>query len=62
MATAFDSPGRMVSEAVLRRARVEQKFSLAVTARQIEDIYRAALEARYTTLRASAVAEADVSR
>jgi glycosyltransferase involved in cell wall biosynthesis len=62
MATAFDSPGRMVSEAVLRRARIEQKFSLAVTARQIEDIYRAALEARYTTLRASAVAEADVSR
>jgi glycosyltransferase involved in cell wall biosynthesis len=62
MATAFDSPGRMVSEAVLRRARVEQKFSLAVTARQIEDIYRAALEARYTTLRASAVPEADVSR
>lgn len=62
MATAFDSPGRMVSEAVLRRARIEQKFSLAVTARQIEDIYRAALEARYTTLRTSAVAEADVSR
>ncbi len=62
MRAALAAPARMSADAMLLRGRVEQKFSLAVTARQIEDIYRAALEARYTSLRASAVAEAEVSR
>jgi len=62
MRAALDAPGRLATEAMLRRERVEQKFSLATSARQIEDIYRAALEARYSVVRAGAVAEADLSR
>ena len=52
----------MAAEAVLRRRRMEQKFSLAVTSRRIEAIYRSALEARYSLLRAGHVVEADASR
>ena len=62
MRSALEEPGGMAYEAMLRRERVKQKFSLAVTAPRIEDIYRAALEARYRAHRASAVVEADVSR
>jgi len=62
MRTALDMPHQLATEAMLRRERVEQKFSLAITARRIEDIYRGALEARYSVLRAGAVAEADLSR
>ncbi len=62
MRAALVAPERMAAEAMLRRERVAQKFSLAVTARRIEEIYRGALEARYRMPGASAVAEADVSR
>ena len=40
MRAALDAPDRMAAEAMLRRERVKQKFSLTVTARRIEDIYR----------------------
>ncbi len=59
MRAALLAPGEMAAEAMLRRERVKQKFSLAVSAGRIEDIYRAALEARYSVERARAVAEAD---
>jgi glycosyltransferase involved in cell wall biosynthesis len=62
MRAALQEPGRLAGEAMLRRDRVEQNFSLAPTVRRIEDIYRNALEARYSVLRASPVAEADVPR
>ncbi len=62
MRAFLTEPDRLAAEAMLRRERVEQKFSLSVTSRRIEDIYRAALEARYSLVRAGAVAEADVSR
>ncbi len=62
MREALAAPTRMAAEAMLRRERVEQKFSLSVTARRIEDIYRAALEARYSVIRASPVPEVDLSR
>jgi len=62
MRIALAAPQQMASEAALRRRKVQEKFSLSVGVRQIEDIYRDALEARYRTLRASGVVEADVSR
>jgi glycosyltransferase involved in cell wall biosynthesis len=62
MRAALQEPERLTAEAVLRRDRVEQNFSLAAAVRRIEDIYRNALEARYSVLRASPVAEADVPR
>jgi hypothetical protein len=39
---------------------VKQNFSLASSAGRIEDIYREALEARYSLMRAHPVAEADL--
>jgi glycosyltransferase involved in cell wall biosynthesis len=62
MRAALAAPERMAAEAMLRRGRVEQKFSLAASARRIEDIYRAALEARYSLVRVGAMAEAGPSR
>ena len=62
MRAALAAPERMVAEAMLRRSRVEEKFSLSATARRIEDIYRAALEARYSLMRVGAMAEAGPSR
>lgn len=62
MRAALAEPQRMTAEAMLRRDRVAQNFSLAAAVRRIEDIYRGALEARYSVLRASPVAEADVPR
>ena len=62
MQDALAGPERMAAEAMLRRSKVEKKFSLAVAARRIEDIYRAALEARYSHLRVGEMAEAGPSR
>jgi glycosyltransferase involved in cell wall biosynthesis len=62
MRWAMTEPEQMAAEAMLRRERVQEKFSLSVTAARIEDIYRAALEARYSVTRAGAVAEADAFR
>ncbi len=62
MHAAVAEPDRMIAEAMLRRTRVEQNFSLPVTARRIEDIYRSALEARYSVLRGNPVAEVDLPR
>jgi glycosyltransferase involved in cell wall biosynthesis len=62
MRAARAEPQRMTAEAMLRRDRVAQNFSLAAAVGRIEDIYRSALEARYSVLRASPVAEADVPR
>jgi hypothetical protein len=61
MREALAAPARMAAEALLRRERVAQRFSLAAMAARIEDIYREALEARYRLLRAPAVPEADFS-
>ena len=47
---------------MLRRERVKQKFSLAVMAPRIEDIYRGALEGTIEQHGASAALKADVSR
>jgi hypothetical protein len=47
---------------VLRRARLKKKFSLSAMAGRTEDIYRAALERRYSSLRAERVEEARSSR
>jgi glycosyltransferase involved in cell wall biosynthesis len=62
MRSALTAPETLIAQAMSRRARVKQKFSLAATAGRIEEIYRDALEARYSMKRASAVAEADASR
>lgn len=62
MAFALRSPERMTAEAMLRRDRVKQKFSLDHMTRQVEDIYRGALERRYRERRASPALEADFSR
>ena len=62
MRAALDEPERLAAEAVLRRERVKQNFSLAAAAGRIEGIYRDALEARYSSMRAHPVAEADPSR
>jgi glycosyltransferase involved in cell wall biosynthesis len=61
MRQALAAPARMAAEAMLRRERVAQRFSLGAMAARIEDIYREALEARYRVLRAAAVPEADFS-
>jgi hypothetical protein len=47
---------------MLRRERVKQKFSLPATAGRIEEIYREALEARYSVERAGGVTEVDTVR
>jgi glycosyltransferase involved in cell wall biosynthesis len=62
MRAALAVPERMAAEALLRRERVKEKFSLAATSGRIEDIYRGALEARYSLMRVGAVAEAGRSR
>jgi glycosyltransferase involved in cell wall biosynthesis len=62
MRTALEEPQAMTVEAMLRRDKVAQKFSLAASSRRIDDIYRAALEARYRVVRAGAVAEVDLPR
>lgn len=62
MRGALTAPERLLTEAMARQAQVKQKFSLAVTARRIEEIYRNALEARYSVARGGAVAEADAPR
>lgn len=62
MRSALQDPERANTEAMLRRERVKQIFSLGSAVRQIEDIYRCALEARYTVSRATPVLEADPSR
>ncbi len=62
MRAALAEPDRMATEAMLRRSSVAQNFSLAAAAARIEAIYREALEARYTVIRAHSVAEADLPR
>lgn len=61
MAEALDAPDRLAAEAVLRRERVKEKFSLSLMADQVEDIYRAAMTRRYTG-RSQPVLAADHSR
>jgi glycosyltransferase involved in cell wall biosynthesis len=61
MRQALAAPGGLEAEAMLRRARVAQRFSLAAMAAEIEAIYQGALEARYRSARAQAVAEAGFS-
>lgn len=62
MRSALTAPEMLAAEAMSRQERVKEKFSLAATASRIEEIYRDALEARYSIKRAGAVAEADASR
>ncbi len=62
MRAALVDPGRLASEAMLRRESVKQNFSLRAAAAQVEGIYRGALEARYSVVRASEAPEADLSR
>jgi glycosyltransferase involved in cell wall biosynthesis len=62
MRAALGEPERLAAEAMLRRARVKQNFSLGPVVARIEDIYRVALEARYSVMRAHPVAEADLPR
>jgi glycosyltransferase involved in cell wall biosynthesis len=61
MRAALIEPERLAGEAMLRRKSVKQNFSLAASAARIEGIYRDALEARYSVLRANSVAEANAS-
>ena len=62
MRAALLEPERLASEAMLRRESVKQNFSLRAAAAQVEGIYRDALEARYSVVRASPAPEADLSR
>jgi glycosyltransferase involved in cell wall biosynthesis len=62
MGLALRTPDRMAAEAIMRRERVRQKFSLAGMARQVEDIYRGALDRRIAEVSASPAMEADFSR
>jgi glycosyltransferase involved in cell wall biosynthesis len=62
MRLALISPERMAAEARLRCARVREKFSLEVTARRVEDIYRGALEQRYRERRTGAAMRVDLTR
>jgi glycosyltransferase involved in cell wall biosynthesis len=61
MAQALVSPGRLDAEAMLRRDRLRQRFSLSVMAGRIEDIYRGALE-RYREREAGLAPKAGYSR
>jgi glycosyltransferase involved in cell wall biosynthesis len=56
------APEQMAAEAVLFRERLREKFSLEAMAARIEAVYRAALESRYRTMRAGAVAPAETPR
>lgn len=58
---ALAVPDRVAAEAMLRRDRVRQKFSLAAMAGRVEGIYRAALE-HYREQRTGPALEADYSR
>jgi glycosyltransferase involved in cell wall biosynthesis len=62
MRQALTAPAALKADAMLRHERVKQKFSLPTTASRIEEIYREALEARYSLKRAGEVAEADAAR
>jgi glycosyltransferase involved in cell wall biosynthesis len=62
MGLALRAPERMAAEAEMRRERVRQKFSLGGMARQVEDIYRGALDRRIAEVSASPAMEADFSR
>jgi glycosyltransferase involved in cell wall biosynthesis len=62
MAMALRTPERMAAEATLRRDRIRHKFSLEGMARQVEDIYRGALDRRIAEISASPAMEADFSR
>ncbi len=62
MRAALDEPKRLQAEAMLRRDRIKQSFSLAAAAGRIEAIYREALEARYSVVRTGPVAEVDLPR
>ncbi len=62
LGAALEQPEAMAAQAVLRQERVAENFSLAASARRIEDIYRAALATRYSVVRAGTVAEVDLSR
>jgi glycosyltransferase involved in cell wall biosynthesis len=60
MELALASPERMAAEAMVRRERIRQKFSLATMAARIEDIYRDALE-RYRERRVGPAIGANIS-
>jgi glycosyltransferase involved in cell wall biosynthesis len=60
--SARAEPEKLAREALQARIRVEQKFSLARMAERMENIYRRALEGRYSPIRASEAPEADLSR
>jgi glycosyltransferase involved in cell wall biosynthesis len=62
MRLALRAPDRMAAEAMLRRDRVKQKFSLAGMVARVEDIYRGALEQRYRAERVGSAVEAGVPR
>jgi len=62
MRAALNEPEKLRAEAMLRRDRLKQKFSLAAMSGRVEDIYRAALEGRYRTVRENSAAEAGFSR
>ena len=57
-----DVVGKVYDGRLMRRLLIEQNFSLAVAAGQIEGIYRAALEARYSVRNAGAAEGSGVSR
>ena len=61
MREALVAPDRFIAEAVLRRTRIQQRYSLSAMAAEIEAIYRRSLVARYEVLRAPALPEADFS-
>jgi glycosyltransferase involved in cell wall biosynthesis len=58
MQEALLAPEKMRAEAMLRRERMAQRFSLATMATRIEAIYRGALERRYRGQGLGAPAEA----
>ena len=62
MRALLKRPDQAETEAMLRRERVKQIFSLSAAVRRIEDIYRSALKTRYTVTRANPVLEADPLR
>jgi glycosyltransferase involved in cell wall biosynthesis len=62
MRAALITPMRMEAEARLRQGRIREKFSLAYTAKEVEVIYRGALERRYRGRLADGEMRADSSR
>jgi len=59
---ALAAPDRLHLEAMLRRDRIRQKFSLSIMAGTIEGIYRSALEERYTARHPDPALRTDFSR